>query len=43
MALIILIENLVNALNNEKCVVGKFCNFQKAFDTLDHCMLPDRL
>ena len=36
MALIILIEDLVNALDNEKCAVGIFMDFQKEFDTVDH-------
>ena len=41
MALIILIENLVNALDSGKCTVGAFLDFQKAFDTVDHCILLD--
>ena len=36
MALIILIENLVNALDNGKCAVGIFLDFQKAFDAVDY-------
>ena len=43
MALIILIENLVNAIDNGKCAVGIFLDFQKAFDTVDHCILLDKL
>ena len=43
MALIILIENLVNAMDNGKCAVGIFLDFQKAFDTVDHCILLDKL
>ena len=43
MALIILIENLVNALDNGKCAVGIFLDFQKAFDTVDHSILLDKL
>ena len=43
MALIILIENLVNALDNGKCAVGTFLDFQKAFDTVDHSILLDEL
>ena len=43
MALIILLENLVNAIDNGKCAVGIFLDFQKAFDTVDHCILLDKL
>ena len=43
MALIILIENLVNAIDNGKCAVCIFLDFQKAFGTVDHCILMDKL
>ena len=43
MALVILVENLVNALDNGKCAVGIFLDFQKAFDTVDHGILLDKL
>ena len=43
MALVILVENLVNALGNGKCAVGIFSDFQKAFDTVDHGILLDKL
>ena len=43
MALIILIEYLVNAMDDGKCAVGIFVDFQKAFDTVDHCILLDKL
>ena len=43
MALIIRIENLVNALDKGKCAVGIFLDFQKAFDTVDHSILLDKL
>ena len=36
MALIILLKNLVKALDDGKCAVGIFLDFQKAFDTVDH-------
>ena len=41
MALIVLVENLVTALDNGNCAVGLFLDFQKAFDTVDHCILLD--
>ena len=43
MALIILLENLVKALDDGNCAVGIFLDFQKAFDTVDHCILLDKL
>ena len=43
MALVVLIENLVNAFDNGKCAVGIFLDFQKAFDTVDHGILLDKL
>ena len=43
MALIILVENLVDVLDNGNCAVGIFLDFQKAFDTVDHGILLDKL
>ena len=43
MALIILIENLLTALDNGNCAVGIYLDFQKAFDTVDHNILLDKL
>ena len=43
MALLILIENLVNAMDNSKCAVGIFLDFQKAVDTVYQCILLDKL
>ena len=43
MALVVLIENLANALENGKCAVGIFVDFQKAFDTVHHGILLDKL
>ena len=43
MALMILVENLVDALDNGNCAVGIFLDFQKAFDTVDHGILLHKL
>ena len=43
MALIILLENMTKALDDENVLFGSFLNFQKAFDTVEHCILLDKL
>ena len=43
MALVVLLENLVTALDDGKCAVEIFLGFQKAFDTVDHCIQLDKL
>ena len=43
MALIILLENVKKALDDGKCAIGIFLDFQKDFDTVDHCILLDKL
>ena len=43
MALIILLENLNNALDKGQCSIGIFLDFQKAFDTINHGILLDKL
>ena len=43
MALIVLMKNLITALDNGNCAIGLFQDFQKAFDTVDHHILLDKL
>ena len=43
MARIILIENLTKALENGESAIGIFLDFQKAFDTVNHSILLDKL
>ena len=43
MPLIILLENLVNAIDNGKWAVDILLDFPKAFDTVDYCILLDKL
>ena len=43
MALVILLENLIAAIDDGKCAVVVFLNFQKAFDTVDNCILLEKL
>ena len=43
MALIVLVANLVTTLDDGNCAVELLLDFQKAFDTVDHCILLDKL
>ena len=43
MALIVLFENLTEALDKGDCAIGIFLEFQKAFDTVNHNILFNKL
>ena len=43
MALIIMLGNITKALDNNEYALGIFLDFQKAFDTVDHQILIDKL
>ena len=43
MALTVLIDKILNALDQGKCVVGLFLDFSKAFDTVNHAILLNKL
>jgi len=38
-----LIETIFNALNNEKCIVGVFCNLTETLDSIKHELLVKKL
>ena len=43
MALITLIDKILEALDNSDFVIGVFLDFSKAFDTVDHSILLEKL
>ena len=43
MALLIMLENIRNALDNGECAIGIFPDFKKAFDTVNHDILLNKL
>ena len=43
MALLIMLENMRNALDNGECAIGIFLDFKKAFDTVNHDILLKKL
>ena len=43
MALMLMMDEITKALNNNDCVIGVFLDFSKAFDTVNHDILLDKL
>ena len=43
MAIVNLMEKIANSLDNKKAVIGVFIDLKKAFDTIDHTILLQKL
>ena len=43
MAMVMLVEQNSDALDQGECVIGVFLDFSKAFDTFDHKILLQKL
>ena len=43
MALMLMMDQVTKALDNGECVIGIFLDFSKAFDTVNHSILIDKL
>jgi len=41
--LLLAVDNIVNSVDNEGAVCAAFLDFRKASDSLDHCILLQRL
>ena len=43
MSLIILVDKIITSLNNGDYIIGLFLHFKKAFDTINHDILINKL
>ena len=43
LAIIELVEEITNSLDNHEATVGSFIDLKKAFDTVDHSILIEKL
>ena len=43
LAVLIMLENIRNVLDNNECAIGIFLDFQNVYDTVDHDIVLDKL